>query len=70
MLYICNRIQQNSVPWMSGLVTGLQNHARRFESARHLKKISPPVMGGDILFIDLCAAMDDWRAAYVYQPSS
>lgn len=24
------------VPWMSGLVTGLQNRLRRFESARHL----------------------------------
>ena len=28
-----------SVPWMSGLVSGLQNHVRRFESARNLKKI-------------------------------
>ena len=26
----------NSVPWMSGLVSGLQNHVRRFESARNL----------------------------------
>ena len=26
------------VPWMSGLVNGLQNRERRFESARHLKK--------------------------------
>ena len=26
-----------SVPWMSGLVNGLQNRLRRFESARHLK---------------------------------
>ena len=24
------------VPWMSGLVSGLQNRARRFESARNL----------------------------------
>ena len=24
------------VPWMSGLVNGLQNRLRRFESARHL----------------------------------
>ena len=29
-----------SVPWMSGLVSGLQNHVRRFESARNLKKSS------------------------------
>ena len=26
------------VPWMSGLVSGLQNHVRQFESARHLSK--------------------------------
>ena len=27
----------HSVPWMSGLVNGLQNRLRRFESARHLE---------------------------------
>ena len=26
------------VPWMSGLVSGLQNRVRRFESARYLSK--------------------------------
>ena len=26
-----------TVPWMSGLVNGLQNRLRRFESARHLE---------------------------------
>ena len=26
------------VPWMSGLVSGLQNRVRRFESARNLKR--------------------------------
>ena len=26
------------VPWMSGLVNGLQNRLRRFESARHLRR--------------------------------
>ena len=26
------------VPWMSGLVSGLQNRVRRFESARNLKQ--------------------------------
>ena len=30
----------NKVPWMSGLVSGLQNHVRRFESARNLKETS------------------------------
>ena len=27
------------VPWMSGLVSGLQNRVRRFESARYLKGV-------------------------------
>ena len=31
-------VQSNRVPWMSGLVSGLQNRVRRFESARNLKK--------------------------------
>ena len=39
MSYLCNRnretkIDNNKVPWMSGLVSGLQNRVRRFESAR------------------------------------
>ena len=29
-----------TVPWMSGLVNGLQNRLRRFESARHLRRNS------------------------------
>ena len=41
MLYLCNRnretkIVNDKVPWMSGLVSGLQNRVRRFESARNL----------------------------------
>ena len=27
------------VPWMSGLVSGLQNRVRRFESARYLREL-------------------------------
>ena len=30
------RLQRKRVPWMSGLVSGLQNRVRRFESARNL----------------------------------
>ena len=30
--------KRKMVPWMSGLVNGLQNRLRRFESARDLKK--------------------------------
>ena len=45
MSYLCNRnretkIANDKVPWMSGLVSGLQNHVRRFESARNLKQSS------------------------------
>ena len=41
MSYLCNRnretkIDNNKVPWMSGLVSGLQNRVRRFESAGNL----------------------------------
>ena len=43
MSYLCNRnretkIANDKVPWMSGLVSGLQNRVRRFESARNLMK--------------------------------
>ena len=38
MYYLCNRKQKKTVPWMSGLVSGLQNRVRRFESARNLQK--------------------------------
>ena len=34
-VYLCTR-NHATVPWMSGLVNGLQNRLRRFESARHL----------------------------------
>ena len=32
------QLQRKRVPWMSGLVSGLQNRVRRFESARNLQK--------------------------------
>lgn len=43
MSYLCKRnretkIANDKVPWMSGLVSGLQNRVRRFESARNLIK--------------------------------
>ena len=40
MYYLCNRKRERLVPWMSGLVSGLQNRVRRFESARNLKQSS------------------------------
>ena len=51
--YLCTRIYEKlyiiMVPWMSGLVNGLQNRLRRFESARHLMK-KPPKSGGFFFF--------------------
>ena len=38
-MYLCIAKEKDKVPWMSGLVSGLQNRARRFESARNLHKI-------------------------------
>ncbi len=35
--YLCTR-KTETVPWMSGLVNGLQNRLQQFESARHLQK--------------------------------
>ena len=36
--FLCTRKSELLVPWMSGLVSGLQNRVRRFESARNLQK--------------------------------
>ncbi len=33
------------VPWMSGLVSGLQNHVGRFDSARYLKRRASLMLG-------------------------
>ena len=38
MYYLCIRKQEILVPWMSGLVSGLQNRVRQFESARYLEE--------------------------------
>ena len=38
--FLCTRKSELLVPWMSGLVSGLQNRVRRFESARNLKRKS------------------------------
>ena len=47
MSYLCKRnretkIANDKVPWMSGLVSGLQNRVRRFESARNLEEGKMP----------------------------
>lgn len=48
VLHICKNgctfaaLKYDTVPWMSGLVNGLQNRVRRFDSARDLKKLLPP----------------------------
>ena len=46
--YLCTR-KTKSVPWMSGLVYGLQNRPRRFESARHLEERTPTNRQGFIV---------------------
>ena len=57
-VYLCIAKEKDKVPWMSGLVSGLQNRARRFESARNLHKIliTPTTCTGVVirifLFID------------------
>ena len=41
------------VPWMSGLVSGLQNRVRRFESARNLKvgkKLRSEMVGAFVVY--------------------
>ena len=54
---ICNlrfarNLETKLVPWMSGLVSGLQNRVRRFESARYLNSIeSLDIMSKDFLFL-------------------
>ena len=44
------------VPWMSGLVSGLQNRVRRFESARYLKE---PQLSGALFYFPKLFAMAD-----------
>ena len=46
------------VPWMSGLVNGLQNRLRRFESARHLAN------GEDLTKERLKGAQPNWLAPF------
>ena len=61
MSYLCNRnretkIANDKVPWMSGLVSGLQNRVRRFESARNLehyfKSLESQVLSRDFSLLD------------------
>ena len=54
MSYLCKRnretkIANDKVPWMSGLVSGLQNRVRRFESARNLNNPSQIISERDFL---------------------
>ena len=48
---------QNKVPWMSGLVSGLQNRVRRFESARNLKKLR----NREAFFVYLCLVAREYE---------
>lgn len=45
--------EKRLVPWMSGLVSGLQNRVRRFESARNLqmsKKLRTEMFGAFVFY--------------------
>ena len=52
-MYLCNRKSEMTamVPWMSGLVNGLQNRLRRFESARHLTRSNQQQLVAFFIFI-------------------
>ena len=49
--------QNHKVPWMSGLVSGLQNRVRRFESARNLKKLR----NREAFFVYLCLVAREYE---------
>ena len=57
----CTFATQNRklVPWMSGLVNGLQNRLQQFESARHLTK--KPEYQHSGFFILLRSTRTEWR---------
>ncbi len=49
------------VPWMSGLVSGLQNRVRRFESARYLPSCkTSPVISSRAIFFYPPRPSEDW----------
>ena len=67
--YLCTRILNKvhrftrlTVPWMSGLVYGLQNRPRRFESARHLRERKNPCSNtsGGFLFLYSSSSKRCW----------
>ena len=51
------------VPWMSGLVSGLQNRVRRFESARNLTK--PFQMFSERVFLLLITKMFHFQSIWI-----
>ena len=50
--------KRKMVPWMSGLVNGLQNRLQRFESACHLKRRNTKVFFRFLVFLRLCFFRD------------
>ena len=63
-MYLCNAIEKNNskarlVPWMSGLVSGLQNRVRRFESARNLQLTDKSKQSG---------SLDEWLSQRSAKP--
>ena len=60
------------MPWMSGLVNGLQNRLRRFESARHLTSNSQNLDKQRILrvfiFTDMKNCSHKWAETFDHSP--
>ena len=71
MSYLCNRnretkIANDKVPWMSGLVSGLQNRVRRFESARNLNNPSQIISERDFFWVRSARALSNgWKRSNV-----
>ena len=72
MSYLCTR-KKAMVPWMSGLVNGLQNRLRRFESARHLHKTEQfSIRGTALVLWSLLnsGSIRRWRVPWLLQIES
>ena len=58
--------EKRLVPWMSGLVSGLQNRVRRFESARNLNNPSQIISERDFFWVRSARALSNgWKRSNV-----
>ena len=69
-------LQNKMVPWMSGLVTGLQNRLHPFESGRHLQKRDQHLLVSFFVSTDFMAQVEfvqshdscAYLAQFLHQP--